>query len=98
MSFRAYRDIMSSEVHYAFEGEECRLPVLKADDIDSSLWEFFYDQLPNNPSTIIATTTFMTDFPYLDSMKSMYELDRILNIEAEQDREDKAYQELILQI
>jgi len=99
LSFKAYRQIDTGSVHYAFEGEEHRLP--RPPNCLGNMgetWMLFYEVLPNNPSTILATSTFMTEMPYLDSMKSMYELDRILNIEAEQDREDKAYQELMLQI
>lgn len=93
MSFRAYKNKKDGSIHYAFQGEECRLP----DVNKNSPWDSMYVMLPPNPSVIIGTVTWMAGV-YLDSMKTMYELDRILNIEAEQNREDKAYQEMIKNI
>lgn len=102
MSFRAYKNYKSGNTEYVFEGEEHRLPApLDEEDFTmwiQGFWDLFYEKLPPNPSTILATATFMTDMPYLDSLKTIYELDRKLNIEAEQDREDRAYQEMIKHI
>lgn len=45
--------------------------------------------------TVIATNLFMLDFPQLDSIHTIYELDRQLNIEAREEKEMKEYQDFI---
>ena len=103
MSFRSYKCKKTGELYYAFRGEEHRLPgVIPGPRGSESLpvektWPKLYDIQPPNPTVVIGTATWMAGV-YLDSMKSMYELDRLLNIEAEQEREDKAYQELVKHI
>lgn len=84
MSLREYRNKKTGKSFYVFAGEEHKVPGNIKD----------YRLMPPNPSTVIATHVYMTEMPQLDSLKTIYELDRILNIEAEQEREDKAYQEL----
>lgn len=61
-------------VIYAFRGEEHRLP-------DEPL-----EALPPNPTTVHSTNTYMSE-PQLDSISTIYELDRILNIEAREEKE-----------
>ena len=46
----------------------------------------FWEELPPNPVTVHSTETYMS-VPQIDSIKTVYELDRQLNIEAQQDRE-----------
>lgn len=89
MAFCAYRSRLDGRIEYAFSGEE--------DRIASKDWEEEFERLPPNPTVIIATKTYMAEQPLLDSFKTMYELDRVLNIEAEQEREDKAYQMIVTQ-
>lgn len=48
------------------------------------------EKMPPNPLIVHSTQSYMTDSPYLDSIYTQYELDRILNIEAEEQREMKA--------
>jgi len=99
LSFRAYKDLDTGKIGYAFEGEEHRLDrIVRTPGERLFGWDLFWEKLPPNPSVILATSVFMTEMPYLDSLKSIYELDRMLNIEAEQDREDKAYQEMVKHI
>ena len=52
--------------------------------------------IPNNPTVVVATSNYMLDIPMLDSIHSAYELDRILNIEAEMERESHIYQGAII--
>ena len=102
MSFKAYKHRFDEDrIEYAFEGEEYRLTddlTIEGDCQYRFEWDEIWEKLPPNPSVILATTSYMAGVPYLDSLKTMYELDRILNIEAEQAREDKAYQELVLKL
>lgn len=95
MSLKAYRNKEDGSIHYAFEGEEHRMP---HSDYLSWHWRWMYDKLPPNPVTILATSVYMCGSPQLDSLKSIYELDRQLNIEAEGEREDKEYQKYLLSI
>jgi hypothetical protein len=89
MSFKAFERI-DGRIFYAFEGEEHRLPVI------SDSWDKEYQMIPNNPTVVIATSNYMLDIPMLDSIHSAYELDRILNIEAEMERESHIYQGAII--
>jgi hypothetical protein len=50
-----------------------------------------YEKLPPNPRVVLATNTYMSD-PQLDSIHSVYELDRQLNIEAAEEREMQGFQ------
>lgn len=84
MAFTAFYRKSDHKVYYAFEGEENRLPG------HASIDEFI--KLPPNPIVVIATATYMTEDPQLDSLKTIYELDRQLNLEAEDDREMLHYQ------
>ena len=104
MSFCAYKRKSDGKVFYAFPSDAIkRLPVEGINDSISPRtkdWLFYtqFEVLPPNPTTILATSTYMAGVPYLDSLKTMYELDRQLNIEAEQAREDKVYQQMVLQM
>lgn len=60
------------------------------DEVDKKLgekWEKRFVRLPPNPTIIHAMFDYMTEDPVLDSLGSIYELDRQLNIDAENDRE-----------
>ena len=48
--------------------------------------------LPPNPTTVHATNTYMSE-PQLDTLSTMYELDRILNIEAREEKELQVFNE-----
>jgi hypothetical protein len=48
--------------------------------------------LPPNPTTVHATNTYMSE-PQLDTLSTIYELDRILNIEAREEKELKILNE-----
>ena len=100
MSFRAYRNKFDARIEYAFEGEEMRLADTPDEyhlwGLNDLGWSGVWEKLPPDPTVILATTSYMAGVPYFDSMKTMHELDRLLNIEAEQAREDKAYQEFVL--
>ena len=88
MALCAYKRI-DGKVFYCFEGEEDRLPPI---DAIHCVFENFYEKLPPNPNVVQSTTTFMTEDPQLDSLETIYELDRILNIEAEEEREAQTFQ------
>ena len=84
MSFTAFFRKSDRKIYYAFANEEHRLPS------HSSMDEFI--KLPPNPTVVLATATYMTEDAQLDSLKSIYELDRQLNLEAEDEREMIFYQ------
>jgi len=54
----------------------------------------YWEVLPPNCSVVIATSQFMQDYQ-LDSWSTVYELDRLLNIEAREEKELKVFQEFI---
>lgn len=79
LSFTAFKNSETGEVKYAFPFDSQRL--------GEGMWLV----LPHMPNVVLATAVYDQE-PYLDSIKSLHELDRQLNIEAEQAREDIAYQ------
>ena len=86
MAFREYINDTTGESHYCFEGEEeGKLPGVGK----RYAWWILYKKTPPNPTVIQSTSEYMAEDPVLDSLKSIYELDRQLNIEAETDRELK---------
>lgn len=100
MPLVAYRRKSDGKIFHCFENEAWdRLPYLDTgltwgeEEVDAQ-----FDKLPPNPVTINSTRTFMSEHPQLDSFSTIYELDKQLTLEAEQEREDKAYQELVVKI
>jgi hypothetical protein len=65
---------------YCFNGEEHRI------FNDPKM----FIKMPPNPVIVKSTREYMVDDPVLDSIVSMYELDRLLNIEAELEKDFKA--------
>jgi len=82
MTLVAYKCVDCKKTQYAFVGEEYRLQ----DD------GCCYEAQPPDPTTIHATNTYMSE-PQLDSWASVYELDRMLNIEMSDEKELAAFNE-----
>ena len=81
MSLRRYKCRQCKKTEYVFDGEESRL---------SDGHEF--EKLPNNPIIVHATNTFMSD-PQLDSLKTIYDLDKTLTKEVRDEKEMKLFNE-----
>lgn len=79
MGLKAYRRKTDKKVVYSFE------------DIKDSN----YEKLPPNPEIVHSVRVYMVEIPRLDSLSTIHELDRQLNLEAEKDREDAIYQDLV---
>lgn len=82
MTLVAYKCADCKKTQYAFVGEEHRLQ----DDGCN------YEAQPPDPTTIHATNTYMSE-PQLDSLLTVYELDRMLNIEVSEEKELIAFNE-----
>ena len=80
MAYRAYRCRGCGKIFYGFED------AVRLDLIDLT-WDHEYEILPPDPFVIHTTDCFMAE-PMLDSIGTAYELDRILNMEAKQLKED----------
>lgn len=89
MALCQYKCSICGESELAFE-EELRLLGCGDSFIESHAWE----KLPPRVSTVIATSSFMLDEPQLDSLHTIYELDRQLNIEAREAKETELFQEI----
>ena len=88
-----YQNIKTGSLHLAFEGEEEeRLP-----KTIHGHWKRVYKKLPPDPMTIDSIVVFMTEQPQLESLRTIHELDRVLNIEAQETRELEAYSIAVLQ-
>jgi hypothetical protein len=79
MSLREYYCYETKKSHYVFEGEEKRLP-------NGENWQNHYRKMPPNPMVVRSTIDYMVDIPMLDSMNGLHDLDRVLTLEAENDR------------
>lgn len=79
MALVAYICDRCSRKALAFRGEEHRLTLRCEVGCEIS-------PLPPNPVTVHTTDTFMSE-PQLDSLSSLYELDRLLTIEAREEKE-----------
>lgn len=55
-------------------------------------WEHQWQKMPPRVSVVLATTGLMLDDPQLDSLVTIYELDRQLNLEARDAIEMEIYQ------
>jgi hypothetical protein len=103
MALREYRCADCGEVRFAFDGEGRLNGACEPAD-SSLLWnegmnspEIFpheWKKMPPKFTTVLATSLFMTDAPFLDSFITVYELDRVLNLEARAEKETEMYQEL----
>lgn len=93
MSYTAYKCKCCSLVDYSFDNETFRLKKEGCKD-QSHSWE----PQPHYPGVVHATSVSMLEDAQLDSLKSIYELDRILNIEAASERETKTYNEYLKKI
>lgn len=98
MPFASYVNKNTGKTYYAFEGEEYRLPGVVPGSRGKELvhfsekWPDLYIKLPPNPKVVLSTFVYMTEDPQLDSMQGIYELDRMLNIEASEEKEAAAVQ------
>ncbi len=88
MAYREYVNINTGESFFCFEDDENRLP-----DVGDKLWRDIYVKMPPTPVVVHSTNEFMTEDPVLDSLTTIYELDRQLNIEAENERDLKALEQ-----
>jgi len=81
MALREYR-CRCGEVCYLFDNED--------KDGDGHVWL----QMPPRFTTVLATNMLMLEEPQLDSLISVYELDRQLTIEAREQKEMELFQEV----
>ena len=89
MALARYKHRTTGKICYVFEGEEYRLDI-PSGCIGHVPWTLVYEKLSPNPIVIHTTDTYMSD-PQLDSLKTIYELDRQLNIEAREEKELEAF-------
>ena len=85
MALVAFVSKKDGNIVYAFDSETNRYPDLNE-----------YTPLPPNPVVVQSTSTFMGDFPLLDSFSSLDDLDHQLNAEAAMERETREYQQQII--
>lgn len=85
--FTEYKCGRCGESQYVFEGEEERLQQGNCGVV--TRWCHIFEKMPPSPRVVHCTAAYMTEYQ-LDSLPSMYELDRVLNIEAAEEREVKA--------
>lgn len=76
------------DIQYVFDNEEERLVQGNCGRV--LRWCHDFRKMPPSPRVVHATETYMSDQPQLDSLRTIYELDRILNLEAAEEREVKA--------
>lgn len=91
MSLREFKCKFCGCVSLAFEDESQRL------DPNYSCGGPFpheWNVLPPRVSVVLATNAFMLESPQLDSIPSIYELDRQLNIETREEKETLIFQDI----
>jgi hypothetical protein len=86
MGLICYQCTTCKEKRFAFDGEQDRI------DWECSTKWCEIVPLPPNPTTVHATNTYMSE-PQLDTLSTVYELDRILNIEAREEKELQVFNE-----
>lgn len=90
MGLRWWECTRCGEKQLAFLNEKKRL--VQGNCMVYLRWCHDFQPLPPDPSVVHCTNTYMSE-PQLDSLKTIYELDRILNIEARDEKELKILQE-----
>lgn len=97
MALIEYKCSRCGEGQLVFSGEEgARLRIRGSCGV-ATRWCHTFVAMPPSPSVVHCTNTYMSD-PQLDSLKTMYELDRQLNIEAAEERELKAYNQIRISV
>lgn len=89
MALKKYKCRICGRTQFAFENER-RLPVFGCSEPTE---KHRYDVAPPDPTIVHCTESFMSTETRLDSLASTYELDRQLNIEAQESREMKVFQQ-----
>lgn len=88
MALREFRCLLCGVSGLAFPEEAERVAGIFKTDNTSCVHSIY--MVPQRPNVVMATEQFMVDGGfYLDSMGSIYELDRILNVEARTEKEMK---------
>lgn len=90
MALREYR-CECGEVAYLFDDEE--VDSRGGHNCDGPFAHVWH-KMPPRVVTVIATSSFMLDEPQLDSLHTIYELDRQLNIEARETKETELFQDI----
>lgn len=76
-----------------FPEERHRIVLFCAEGCCGTKFHHVMMELPVRPAVVHSTEQFMLERGYLDSLGSIYELDRILNLEARADKELKAIEQ-----
>lgn len=84
MALREYKCRRCNHSQYVFEGEEHRIAQGNCGKI--TRWGHDLQLMPPNPVVIHTTDTWMSE-PHIDSLHTIYELDRQLNIETREAKE-----------
>lgn len=87
MALQEYQCDRCGKRELAFDGE----PLQQGNCGKVTRWCHNFIELPPRPSVVVATAMYMQEFQ-LDSWATVYELDRLLNIEAREAKELEVYQ------
>ena len=90
MPLREYQCRFCGDTKYVFESEEKEK--LEPESCEQWPYDHDYVKMPPSITVIHATDTWMSE-THIDSFQTTYELDRELNIEAQNDREMKLINE-----
>jgi hypothetical protein len=91
MPMVSYRCSICKDRHHFYKDEEIKNNGCKSEKNNTHSWQV----VPTVINTVIATNAFMLDDPQLDSIRTIHDLDRILNIEARDAKETEILQDIL---